>query len=123
MNKPQALIVFTGGYSGEAVISRKSAAMIMAQIDRTRFEPVLVHINPKGWFFETEASGEKTSTTLDDLVGDPRKFIGAFIMVHGTPGEDDPTTYSSSWFSLQQHPTVLRPLVVLSIHLAPPATS
>lgn len=88
MNKPQALIVFTGGYSGEAVISRKSAAMIMAQIDRTRFEPVLVHINPKGWFFETEASGEKTATTLDDLVGDPRKFIGAFIMVHGTPGED-----------------------------------
>jgi D-alanine-D-alanine ligase len=65
MSQPQALIVFTGGYSGEAVISRKSAAMVMAQIDRIRFQPVLVHINPKGWFMEDELTGEKTTTNLE----------------------------------------------------------
>ena len=88
MTKPQALIVFTGGYSGEAVISRKSAAMVMAQIDRQRFLPVLVHVDPKGWFMENEATGEKTATNLSEILADPRAFIGAFIMVHGTPGED-----------------------------------
>ena len=86
MTKPQALIVFTGGYSGEAVISRKSAAMVMAQIDRQRFLPVLVHVDPKGWFMENEATGEKTATNLSEILADPRAFIGAFIMVHGTPG-------------------------------------
>ena len=50
----QALVVFTGGTSGEAVISRKSAAMVMANIDRTRFAPTLVHINKDGWFAEVE---------------------------------------------------------------------
>ena len=88
MSQPQALIVFTGGYSGEAVISRKSAAMVMAQVDRIRFQPVLVHINPKGWLMEDEVTGEKTVTNLEALVNDERAFIGAFIMVHGTPGED-----------------------------------
>jgi D-alanine-D-alanine ligase len=88
MPKPQALIVFTGGYSGEAVISLKSSAMVMAQIDRERFLPVLVHINPNGWSIENEATGEKIATNLETLKNDSRQFIGAFIMVHGTPGED-----------------------------------
>lgn len=88
MSKARALVVFTGGYSGEAVISRKSAAMVMAQIDRNLFSPVLVHINPKGWFMEDEKTGEMVLTALDALKNDSRKFIGAFIMVHGTPGED-----------------------------------
>ena len=52
----QALVVFTGGTSGEAVISRKSAAMVMANIDRTRFAPTLVHINEDGWFAEVAVS-------------------------------------------------------------------
>ena len=82
----QALIVFTGGTSGEAEISRKSAAMVMANIDRTRFTPTLVHINEDGWFAEIE--GELTSTDLTKLKADPANYIGAFVMVHGTPGED-----------------------------------
>ena len=61
----QALVVFTGGTSGEAVISRKSAAMVMANIDRTRFAPTLVHINEDGWF--AEVNGEMAPTDLQRL--------------------------------------------------------
>ena len=82
----QALVVFTGGTSGEAVISRKSAAMVMANIDRSRFAPTLVHINKDGWFAEVE--GEMLPTDLQRLQADPANYIGAFVMVHGTPGED-----------------------------------
>ena len=82
----KALVVFTGGTSGEAVISRKSAAMVMANIDRTRFAPMLVHINEDGWF--AEVAGEMIPTDLQRLQADPANYIGAFVMVHGTPGED-----------------------------------
>ena len=82
----QALVVFTGGTSAEAVISRKSAAMVMANIDRTRFAPTLVHIDDDGWF--AEVNGERVPTDLSRIQADPANYIGAFIMVHGTPGED-----------------------------------
>lgn len=81
-----AILVFTGGYSGEAVISRKSANMVMNNIDRARFDPVLIHIDEDGWFEDT-ASG-KLPTSLDELLADERRFAGGFIMIHGTPGED-----------------------------------
>ena len=60
--------------------------MVMANIDRTRFAPTLVHINEDGWFAEVE--GEMISTDLQRLQADPANYIGAFVMVHGTPGED-----------------------------------
>ena len=68
------------------MISRKSAAMVMANIDRTRFAPTLVHINEDGWFAEVD--GELIPTDLQRLQADPANYIGAFVMVHGTPGED-----------------------------------
>ena len=60
--------------------------MVMANIDRTRFAPTLVHINNDGWFAEVE--GEMLPTDLQRLQADPANYIGAFVMVHGTPGED-----------------------------------
>lgn len=85
MAPKHAILVFTGGYSGEAVISLKSAKMVMDHIDRERFDPTLVHIEPSGWYLD--AGGAKIPTSLEHLVAS-RAFIGAFIMVHGTPGED-----------------------------------
>ena len=60
--------------------------MVMANIDRSRFIPLLVHIDEEGWFAEVD--GEKRSTSLAALMNDPAGYIGAFIMVHGTPGEN-----------------------------------
>ncbi len=81
-----AIAVLTGGYSGEAPISRKSAAMVMQHIDSNRFDATLIHIDPSGWWLDRD--GEKKAVDLSILYDPDHPFAGAFIMVHGTPGED-----------------------------------
>lgn len=82
--------VFAGGYSQEAAVSLKSAAMVMNNIDREVYDPLLIRISRAGW--EAEFKGltfavdrANCSVQLPD-----RLFVPdvAFIMVHGTPGED-----------------------------------
>lgn len=84
--------VTCGGFSGEADISRKSAAMVVKHMDRSRFVPTLVHIQSDGWHAEP-SSGEKFPIdkgdfTYLDAQGDRHGFDVVFEMVHGTPGED-----------------------------------
>jgi D-alanine-D-alanine ligase len=81
-----AIAVLTGGYSGEAPISLKSAAMVMQHIDPERFEATLIHIDPNGWWYNN--NGEKKTIDIAFLKESRHQFAGAFIMVHGTPGED-----------------------------------
>jgi len=89
MKKNIALV--TGGFSGEAVISYKSAVTIDNNLDRDRFNVYKIDINPKGWFYES-ATGEKTEIDKNDFSlqtdGQKIKFDAVFIGMHGTPGED-----------------------------------
>ena len=89
MKKNIALV--TGGFSGEAVISYKSAVTIDNNLDRERFNVYKVDINPKGWFYES-AEGKKTEVDKNDFSlqvdGQKIKFDVVFIGMHGTPGED-----------------------------------
>ena len=89
MKKNIALV--TGGFSGEAVISYKSATTIDNNLDRERFNVYKIDINPKGWFYES-ARGEKTEVDKNDFSlqadGQKIKFDTVFIGMHGTPGED-----------------------------------
>lgn len=89
MKKTIALV--TGGYSGEAVISYKSAATIGNHLDRDRFNVYTIDINPHGWFYKTE-SGANIPVDKNDftIVIDGKKihFDAVFIGMHGTPGED-----------------------------------
>ncbi len=89
MKKNIALV--TGGFSGEAVISYKSAATIAANLDPAKYNVYKIDINPDGWFYET-ASGQRTVIDKNDfsLLADGRKvnFDAVFIGMHGTPGED-----------------------------------
>ena len=64
MKKNIALV--TGGFSGEAVISYKSAVTIDNNLDRERFNVYKVDINPKGWFYES-AEGKKTEVDKNDF--------------------------------------------------------
>ena len=84
--------VTCGGYSGEAEISRKSAAMVVKHMDRARFLPTLVHINRDGWFAETAGWRrfpiDKGDFSWKDDAGVRQGFDAVFEMVHGTPGED-----------------------------------
>jgi D-alanine-D-alanine ligase len=89
MKKNIALV--TGGYSGEAVISYKSAAAISANIDIDKWNIYLIDIHPSGWFHPT-ASGEKIIVDKNDfsitVAQEKINFDAVLISLHGTPGED-----------------------------------
>ncbi len=89
MKKNIALV--TGGFSGEAVISYKSAVTIDSNLDRDRFNVYKIDVNPKGWFYELP-DGRKTEIDKNDFslpIDNHRVvFDAVFIGMHGTPGED-----------------------------------
>jgi D-alanine-D-alanine ligase len=89
MKKNIALV--TGGFSGEAVISYKSAATIDNNLDRERFNVYKIDVRPGGWFYELQ-DGYKVEVDKNDfslqINGQKVKFDGVFIGMHGTPGED-----------------------------------
>jgi D-alanine-D-alanine ligase len=82
--------VVCGGYSGEAVVSHRSAQMVMDNIDRSRFEPVKVMIDQLAWKAEWE--GVNYPIDRNDFTftakGVKYMFDGVFMIIHGTPGED-----------------------------------
>jgi len=89
MKKNIALV--TGGFSGEAAISYKSATTIDNHLDREKFNVYKIDINPNGWFYEL-ADGKKSEVNKNDFsiqtANGTVKFDAVFIGMHGTPGED-----------------------------------
>lgn len=89
MKKTIALV--TGGYSGEAVISYKSAVTIDNNLDREKFTVYKIDVRPEGWFYEL-ADGRRVEVDKNDftlpLDNMKVKFDAVFIGMHGTPGED-----------------------------------
>lgn len=89
MKKKIALV--TGGFTGESVISLKSAAMVEKTIDRNNYEVYKILIYPGDWHF-LSVSGEKTPVDLNDfsitLNDEKITFDGVFNILHGSPGED-----------------------------------
>jgi D-alanine-D-alanine ligase len=89
MKKNIALV--TGGYSGEAVISYKSAATIFENIDPEKWNCFLIDIHPDGWFYVNRKQ-EKTRVDKNDFSiveeGTKINFDAVLIGLHGTPGED-----------------------------------
>ena len=92
-SSPLNIAVLAGGFSGEADVSRRSAAMVMAHMDPDRFKAHLIHIERDGWWTEDAGSGERLPVDKDTLSytspeGQAMQADLAFVMVHGTPGED-----------------------------------
>jgi D-alanine-D-alanine ligase len=89
MKKKIALV--TGGFSGEAVISYRSATTIYNHLDKDKYEVYKIDIAPGGWFYEDE-KGNKTEVDKNDFTicsnGNKIDFDVVFISLHGTPGED-----------------------------------
>ena len=89
MKKKIALI--TGGYSGEAVISYKSATAIEKNLDNEKWESYTIDINPLGWNYLTPG-GEKIPVDKNDfsitIGGNKINFDAVLVGLHGTPGED-----------------------------------
>jgi D-alanine-D-alanine ligase len=81
----------TGGYSGEAEISYKSAVTIQKNLDAGLFKVYTIDITPAAWSY-TSPSGIKTLVNRDDfsltIQGEKIVFDAVCIGIHGTPGED-----------------------------------
>ena len=89
MKRKIALV--TGGYSGESVISYKSAESMRKHLDPEKWEVYLIDINPLGWYYEDE-KGNRINVDKNDfsITTESGKvnFDAALIGLHGTPGED-----------------------------------
>ena len=88
--KPKIAFV-TGGYSGEADISYKSAQTIEKNLDPDKYDIFKIDITPTGWFYEYP-SGQRSAVCREDfsilLSNEKINFDAVFIGIHGTPGED-----------------------------------
>jgi D-alanine-D-alanine ligase len=89
MKKKIALV--TGGLSGEAQISYKSAVTVGNNLDRNKYDVYKIDINPSGWWYVDEA-GVQTPVLREDFSimseGQKINFDVALLCIHGTPGED-----------------------------------
>jgi len=89
MKKKIALV--TGGYSGEAVISYKTAIAIEKNIDNNKWEVYKIDINPEGWYY-LSPGGERFPVDKNDFSttvnGQKINFDAVLVALHGTPGED-----------------------------------
>lgn len=89
MKKKIALV--TGGYSGEAVISYKSALAIEKHIDDSKWDYYKIDIHPSGWYY---MGGDESRVVVDKndfsitLAGEKIVFDAVLVALHGTPGED-----------------------------------
>lgn len=83
--------LITGGYTGEAEISFKSSAFVHSQLDQERYDIYPITISIDSWFHVNDA-GIKSVVNREDfslsIDGHIIKFDIAFIILHGTPGED-----------------------------------
>lgn len=80
----------TGGYSGESVISYKSAETIEKNLDRSKYDVYTIDITPTGWFYHN--NGQHVAIDKNDFslsIGNTKiTFDAVLIGIHGTPGED-----------------------------------
>lgn len=89
MKKNIALV--TGGYSGESVISYKSAESISQNIDKEKWNCYLIDISREGWFYVAD-NGERITVDKNDFsvpLGETKLIFDCVLIgLHGTPGED-----------------------------------
>tara|TARA_R110001592_G_scaffold89458_3_gene263114 strand:+ start:1208 stop:2179 length:972 start_codon:yes stop_codon:yes gene_type:complete len=84
------IAIIEGGYSHEKVISLKSANTVFKNIDESKYFPIKVSIDEDGWFAFFD--GNKHVIDRGDFSFNCEEgnitFDFAFIVIHGTPGED-----------------------------------
>ena len=85
------IAVLAGGYSSEFEISVNSARQVISHLNRKKYRPYLIMITREGWYWEA-SGGEKITVDKNDFslpaASGSVHFDGAFIVIHGSPGED-----------------------------------
>ncbi len=82
--------VIEGGYSSEKAISIKSAQTVFDNLDRNKFAPVRVLIDQHEWTaYDNDGRYPIDKNDFSFIKNELRvQFEYAFIVIHGTPGED-----------------------------------
>ena len=98
MKKNIAIIM--GGYSNEAPVSLKSAAVVAKNLNQDKYVPYLVRIDGDKWVYVDAQNNEHPIDKNDFSVtvnGRKITFDAVFNAIHGTPGEDG---YLQAYFKL-----------------------
>lgn len=86
------IAVVWGGYSSEAVVSAKSMAGICSFLDKEKYNVYKVKIDKKEWSVEwdntTYPVDKNDFSFTNEVKGEKIRFDFAYIIIHGTPGED-----------------------------------
>lgn len=89
LKKKIALV--TGGFTGESVVSLKSAAVVEKNLDREKYDVYKIMISRKDWYYE-DGQGNRHPVDANDfsvhLTEGRIHFDGVFNILHGSPGED-----------------------------------
>ena len=81
--------VIEGGYSSEKAVSIKSAKTVFENLDRSKFDPTRVLIDENEWTaYDEDGIYPIDKNDFSFIKNGPKKFDYAFIVIHGTPGED-----------------------------------
>lgn len=81
------IAVLYGGNSSEAEISIKSGKQVVSWIDKERYEVYPIIVNNNEWMLDNAVPVDKTDFSA--MRGREKiKFDFAYIMIHGTPGEN-----------------------------------
>lgn len=87
----KTIALITGGFTGESVISLKSASFVQDHLDKEKFNVYKIIITKESWYY-VDDSALKHEINKNDFsltLGDKTiHFDAAFIMLHGSPGED-----------------------------------
>ena len=85
------IAIVAGGDSSENPVSLRSAATILENMDKQRYEPYIVEIEGKNWQVHIK-EGITAPVDRNDfsfsLNGTKKVFDYAYITIHGTPGEN-----------------------------------
>jgi D-alanine-D-alanine ligase len=83
------IALVAGGFSGESVVSIRSATVVKENLDTNLYDVYKIIIDQKCWYFADDNSvvvdKNDFSLTID---GRKINFDCVFIIIHGTPGED-----------------------------------
>lgn len=84
------IAVLVGGYSHEAQISLKSGETVIENIDENKYEVYKIVVDEKAWTGYKNGYSSPVDKNDFSLTINSEKilFDAAFIVIHGTPGED-----------------------------------
>lgn len=85
------IALITGGYTDEAEISFKSADFVYSQLDQDRYDVYKIIVSVEAWYYVSEQGSNYLIDKNDFSLQLPEgkiTFDLAFVMLHGSPGED-----------------------------------